>query len=523
MKQFLRTATGLLFVFAGIHSSAQSFNPTNEAQGFNVFVQNNVTAQAGDTHGPVAMGGNLILNGSTIFTMNTSGKYPTGVLNNNDNYGMVIGNAVNYTGGNQSQVNQGYLRIGNPAGSAIWYLDNNNTPGSNLKLTAASASYSSNPSVVLQRPQAIGTATLSNGLNFNAAFAAFANTAGKINNWSGSSNTAFNKITIPNVSNPHIALVDNKINYINLTATQLSDLNNLGSIIFDNAPAINRPLVVNVIASGNYTWTPPNVGSVSESDGAFVIWNFYGTTSLTIAGSNGIYGTVFSPSADIYKNNPNNLNGQVIGKSLLIGPGEIHYHPFTTSLPDPPEDVTLPIRGIALSAELRNNDATVKWTVYEETNIAGYDVERSIDGTSYTKIGSVASNVNSSIANYSFKDANLTTAAKVVYYRIRINELDGSSYYSKITAIKLSASVAISVWPNPVTDHLSISYNAAANQQITVKLLNVAGQTLLTSNYSLTKGLNQLTVNNLEKLEKGIYILQITDGNNLLSAEKIIK
>ncbi|RYZ23440.1 MAG: HYR domain-containing protein [Chitinophagaceae bacterium] len=312
-------------------TGTQPFAPTAAAQNFNVFVQNGVTASAGDTHGPVAMGGNLTLGGQTIFTMNTNGTYPSGTLNNSGNYGMVIGGRVLFSGGNQSTVNQGYLRIGDATGAQIWYTDNNNA-ATNLKLTATGAGFNGNPSLMLQRTQPTGTATQAHGLNFAAAFGSFADYNSRIASWSTGTDAAINKITIPVGSNPHITLADNKINYISLTAAQLNALTSQGSIIFDNAPAANRTLVINVTLNGNFSWTPANIGGITEANGAHIIWNFSGTGALSIDGSNSVYGTVFAPASAIVKNNPANLNGQVIGQSLQVGPGEIHYYPFASGL-----------------------------------------------------------------------------------------------------------------------------------------------------------------------------------------------
>lgn len=307
------------------------FAPTAAAKNFNVFVSGAVTATGGDTHGPVAMGGDLYLNGQTIFTMNTSGTYPSGNLNDANNYGMVIGGRVQYTTGNQSTVNQGYLRIANATGSQLWYVDNNNNP-TNLKLTATGAGFNGNPSLTLQRVQATGTATQASGLDFTSAFSSLNTESNRISSWSSSNASFLNKITIGSGSNPHVTLADNKINYIDLTVTQLNNLINQGSIIFDNKPTATRTLVINVLSSGTINWTPANIGGISEADGAYILWNFNGSCTLNLNGSNAVYGTLLAPGASITKSNGNNLNGQIIAQALRVGSGEIHYYPFASSL-----------------------------------------------------------------------------------------------------------------------------------------------------------------------------------------------
>ena len=62
----------------------------------------------------------------------------------------------------------------------------------------------------------------------------------------------------------------------------------------------------------------------------------------------------------------------------------------------------LPIKDISLTAtRLEANLVNVKWSVIGQCNVSSYSVERSIDGTIYTNLETVAA---PSASNYSFVD-----------------------------------------------------------------------------------------------------------------------
>ena len=505
-----------MFLFCFNSTNAQStFSPTSEAKGFNVFVKNNLTLTAGDTHGPVACGLDLVLNGNTILAMNNTGTFPDGA-GAGSNYGLVIGNKIIYTSGNSSSVNQGFIRLGNTTGSKLYYTDPNNAL-TNLRIT--NGEYNNNPNVQLQRQQASPTATNASGLSFTNAFTVFNANAKKIDDYNNPSICALNinKIIISSGSNPHIKLLENKINYINLTSDQLTNLNSQGSIIFDNSPSASRILIFNIQATGAYNWTTPNFGGLNESDGAYILWNFYNTTSLVLGGSNSIYGTLFAPLADIVKSGANNNNGQIIGSSLKIAYGEIHYFPFTAALSDcSSEGGPLPISLLDFTAIKQNKVVTLNWQTSVEQNSGYFDVEFSKDGSKFENIGSVkATGVSTTLKSYSL--VHLTPVNGVNFYRLKIVDVDGTYKYGPVRIVKFGNSTTISILPNPTTDRVFITSNDAGVLQ-SVGLYSINGKLLqLINNFTLGKSID------LSTYAPSLYILKLIDKDGNTEVLKVVR
>src|SRR5262249_48334342 len=113
---------------------ASGQNPTSPALNFNVFLKNDATLINNETEGPVAMGGNLNLQGSYQVSTNSAGTFKV----SNVPVTLVVGGQVNYQSGNGITIDQnGYVKIGSANGSTVWYVDQNNA-FSPIRITAGS-------------------------------------------------------------------------------------------------------------------------------------------------------------------------------------------------------------------------------------------------------------------------------------------------------------------------------------------------------------------------------------------------
>lgn len=510
----------IVCVFCSTRSQAQSFfNPLAPVLGFNVFTNGSLTAGAGDTHGPVAMAGDLILAGSTIFTMNTTGTYPTNTLNHTDNYGMVIGGKIEYQFGNASQLNRGYLRMGSTVGSTLWYISDNGQPA-NLRVVREGDNYSSQRALHSARPHDMGTVTSAHNINFDNAFTRLRSNSLAVKNLfsNAACSSYLNIITIPNENNPKIRLVENKINYINLTTTQLTQLNAQGSITFEDKPSLTRIVIINIIGTGTYNWQTPNFAGVDEDNGAFMLWNFSGLTGLNIQGGNSTYGSILAPDAVINKTGGNNTNGQVASQSLAINHGEIHYHAFRGMIPDCSSGGPLAVRGMQLGAVLRDQQVQLEWKVTGEENILHYELERSTNGTNFTTISNTSA---TQAVRYSSTD--IVLPVPVAFYRVTAVENTGKKYLSAIVSVRPIATGTTQVWPTKVTDKITIAIKSTGNQSLVIQFTDMQGRVVLNNRQLINNGSNQFSITGLERLAPGMYAVKITGSEGTIHTQKIIR
>lgn len=85
----------------------------------------------------------------------------------------------------------------------------------------------------------------------------------------------------------------------------------------------------------------------------------------------------------------------------------------------------------------------------------------------------------------------------------------------------LVAESNVHVSPNPTTGVVNFGFEAKANFDAKISVASVDGQTLLTANQSIVKGKQSLQLD-LTSLPTGLYFLQVTTGNEVIS-RKIIK
>jgi len=140
-----------------------------------------------------------------------------------------------------------------------------------------------------------------------------------------------------------------------------------------------------------------------------------------------------------------------------------------------------------------------------------FTIEKNVDGKSFETIGVIKS--TDGTIRYEFTDEIPTRGNSL--YRIRFTSKDGSSIQSDSLAVNLPGSAFFSYYPNPVDNVMIIRSAFTADIVITDGL----GKTRISR--SLGTG---PTVIDVSALEKGVYLLRITDKlTNQQQVEKILK
>jgi len=158
--------------------------------------------------------------------------------------------------------------------------------------------------------------------------------------------------------------------------------------------------------------------------------------------------------------------------------------------------------------------ANLSWTTYNEVNFAATSVEKSYTGTDFVAIGSVIGKSANAVNDYLFTDASLEAHRNKVYYRLKLVDKDGKYSYSNVLALNYhGTNEALTVSPNPARDYVIVSVFANKEGKTNLRLVDVVGKTVLTQASYLYKGTNKIMINQLDKLQKGLYLVQVVvDG-----------
>jgi Secretion system C-terminal sorting domain/Fibronectin type III domain len=186
---------------------------------------------------------------------------------------------------------------------------------------------------------------------------------------------------------------------------------------------------------------------------------------------------------------------------------------FTTST------IVLPINVIDMMARRQGANVLVSWSTQSEQNSAWFDVERSIDGINFTRVGQVqAAGYSANLRNYRFTDVNV--AKSMLFYRLKMIDADGSYKLSTVRVVAKTGDnmQEFLLYPNPAIGYVNITLPEAAAKDLQVRVTNQMGQIVKTSRVSTGIQLIKLDIS---ELPKGIYAVAII-GNEVVEVKKLI-
>lgn len=191
-----------------------------------------------------------------------------------------------------------------------------------------------------------------------------------------------------------------------------------------------------------------------------------------------------------------------------------------------PNTILLPIKlGAFTVSKQGTNGALVSWKTTSEINVDHFEIERSFDGINFVSVGTKQAVGNSaSDVDYQFNDL-IPSGTQIVYYRLKTLDIDAKSSYSKIIALKLQGIFVsdFSVYPNPFTTDLKIQMNSEKEENVTIRISNAVGQSIVNRKSLLQKGENIIVISSeLARLQKGMYILEVITESGK-QTQKIIK
>lgn len=176
----------------------------------------------------------------------------------------------------------------------------------------------------------------------------------------------------------------------------------------------------------------------------------------------------------------------------------------------------LPIELISFKAEALDGEIALNWFTSSENNNARFEIEHSLSGKDFVKVGEVAgSGTTSETSKYAFKHESPTFGQN--YYRLKQIDFDGQFEYSNIaTAFVRTENLRIGTFhPNPsISGEIYLDYLSSVDSNLELTIYNLAGNFVFSREYFLLKE-EQLLNLNFTNLPKGIYLIRI--GNELNS------
>ncbi|MGB0864251.1 MAG: fibronectin type III domain-containing protein, partial [Saprospiraceae bacterium] len=178
--------------------------------------------------------------------------------------------------------------------------------------------------------------------------------------------------------------------------------------------------------------------------------------------------------------------------------------------------VSLPVELTAFSAQADGEVNHLEWTTASEKNNAYFDIERSTNGMDFETIGQVEGNgTTTTVSNYSFTDE---MPATVTYYRLRQVDNDHNFNYSHTIVVERNqvGNDKLSLYPVPVTDYLTVEYNTALEEEMTISIIDNNGRLVIQKVIITGQGENQFLIN-CSNLPAGSYFVRLESATKNIS------
>lgn len=192
-----------------------------------------------------------------------------------------------------------------------------------------------------------------------------------------------------------------------------------------------------------------------------------------------------------------------------------------------PSQSTLPVQLLSFTGNYRNQNTTLSWEVENMQNFSHFEVERSSDGASYATIAAKQPVGDPAVrATYQHIDNLSAVAGNVFYYRLKMVDNDGKFKYSSIILVRKEGKTitGINISPNPMVsgDMITVRFEAASNATVDFKLVDMTGRVVITQQNKVSEGTNSVSISKLDRLQPGMYILQMNDGSAVQTTKLII-
>lgn len=243
------------------------------------------------------------------------------------------------------------------------------------------------------------------------------------------------------------------------------------------------------------SWLPENDNGLTSSLNSATAW---ARTAAPVSGSN------WTP-----------ISGAQNASSsrTVTGTASSAFSFFTVSTTAAPLPVTL----VAFTAARAGDAALLKWTTASELNNDYFDVEMSVDGMTFRKIGQVAGHGTSTTANtYELTDPRLLAyAADPVYYRLRQVDNSGTSAFSPVRTVRVEGTLAfaLAAYPNPLGisgTHLQVRTGFTGS--LTLAAYDATGRLVFSHPADLQPGTNAIELPEAGSLATGVYYLKASQA-----------
>jgi hypothetical protein len=183
----------------------------------------------------------------------------------------------------------------------------------------------------------------------------------------------------------------------------------------------------------------------------------------------------------------------------------------------------LPVHLISFDATATDeNMVKLDWSMNNETGIAGYELQKSLDGVNWQTFNQFTARNQEGTQLYNSLDPSPFAGRS--FYRLKITSQTNEVTMSEVRTIQLGRTniFTIVINPNPVKESLEIHIQSSRTIQASLRVLDVQGRTILQSTPALNEGMNDYSFREAARWPAGVYHLVMDTGTDLITQKFIV-
>ncbi|RYY26599.1 MAG: T9SS type A sorting domain-containing protein [Chitinophagaceae bacterium] len=176
------------------------------------------------------------------------------------------------------------------------------------------------------------------------------------------------------------------------------------------------------------------------------------------------------------------------------------------------------------SGRLNKNDVSLSWAVQNHPSFYYYDIERSYDNNSFTKLGRVYATENiSNTVLYKYTDHTGAGIPGNSFYRISYADKSGRVLVTKAIRIQFADGVASArLSPNPAKTETDLILNGYMGSKAIVTIHDLTGKCLKTLHNFIESDMAVIPVKELGNWANGTYFVKVVAGNKTFTVKMIV-